>query len=116
MTNTRLDIRETLEKQLQLLAERSHSCEDKDLPLLTDAILSVVGYLSEPQPQWDGGRKRGAYMAVSLKIIGDSQGVKVIIDGQEMTDVIEYTLREEPGKLPQVTLQIAITGLLEVQF
>ena len=38
-------IKETLEKQLQLLSERSEKAEDKDLHGLTDAMILVSKFL-----------------------------------------------------------------------
>lgn len=41
------EIKEMLEKQLQLLSERSHD-KDDDLPVLTQAMCEVVRLLVDP--------------------------------------------------------------------
>lgn len=43
-----INIKETLEKQLQLLSERSKAClKDDDLAILTDSMLEICRFLTD---------------------------------------------------------------------
>lgn len=43
----RQQIKETLEKQLQLLSERSKCCDDQDLAALTNEMVNLAALLFE---------------------------------------------------------------------
>jgi len=53
-------------------------------------------------------------MAETLTITSEKNGTQIIIDGNQINDVVSYTLQEstEGAKL---TLEIFVTGKIEVQ-
>ncbi len=54
-------------------------------------------------------------MAKSVQITTRENAAKIVVDGNEISDVIAYTLEETAKGVAMLKLEIAITGEVEVR-
>lgn len=54
-------------------------------------------------------------MAKTVRILTKENDAEVIVDGNKISDVISYELKEDPDRGPRLTVEIAIMDEVEVR-